>query len=569
MSSSQASEHDTPGKRLIRLFQPDRTDVIAVAVFAMAMGVLLLATPIAVQALVNSVAQGGAIPPLIVVSLLLLLGLSLAGVLSAMQTWIVEILQRRLFARTVADLAARLPRISLEIYDRRYGPELVNRFFDVITIQKTCASLLLNGLSLFLSVLVGLVMLAFYHPLLLAFDILLLAVIGLIVFAPLRKGVQTAIEESEAKYAVAAWLEELARHPYLFRSSGVQTMVTETSDRVVGQYLDNRSAHYRVLFRQIVSAIGLHVFASTGLLGIGGFLVIQGSLTLGQLVAAELIVTLIVSSVAKMGKHLESYYDLMAATTKVSSLLSLPVESTGGIEELSADKSMGLSLELCELSCTFTGDSPLFENVSAQVSPGESLVITGPSGSGKSVLLNWLWALRRPDRGVIRLDGRDMRALSVESVRQQVSFAAELELLAGTVRDNVRVGRSDVSEDDVRTALDRVGILHELERLEDGLDTQLSALGRPLPGSTLRCLQIARAIAGRPRMLIVSDRLLQFSGARRAKLIDALFAPDRVWTLVVVSDAEDVISRCDQSLRLSNGIAERGPQSPQLQPSAD
>ncbi len=566
MSASHSGDESSPLRRLVRLFRPDRGDFIAVAVFAMAMGVLLLATPIAVQALVNSVALGGAIPPLVVVSLLLLLGLSLAGMLSAVQTWIVEILQRRLFARTVAELAARLPRISIAVYDKSYGPELVNRFFDIITIQKTVAGLLLNGLSLLLSVLVGLVVLAFYHPLLLAFDILLLAVIALIVFAPLRRGVRSAIAESEAKYAVAGWLEEITRQPYLFRSSGMQPWVFEKSDRVVRNYLDTRAQHYRVLFGQIVSAIGLHVLASTALLGIGGFLVIQGSLTLGQLVAAELIVTLIVSSVAKMGKHLESYYDLIAATVKVTHLLDLPLEPMGGEERLSVAERNGIELELCELASAPVGGPPLFEDLSLHLAPGETLAITGPSGAGKSVLLEWLWGLRRPERGRIRFDGRDLRDLSLDSVRESVSFAAEVEILDGSLRQNVRVGRDGVSEDDVRNALASVGILHELEQLEHGLDTKLAALGRPLAGSTLRCLQIARAIAGRPRLLIVSDRLLQFSGARRAQLIQALFHPNRSWTLIVVSESEDITSRCDKILLLPEGIttARAHPTQPQL-----
>ena len=136
-----------PLRRLFKLVRPDRRDLIAVAVFAVAVGVLLLATPIAVQALVNFVALGGAIPPLIVVVALLFLGLLFAGVLSALQTWVVEILQRRVFVRAVADLSARLPRIALRSGNHRYGPELVNRFFDLETIQKRGSFLLLDGLS--------------------------------------------------------------------------------------------------------------------------------------------------------------------------------------------------------------------------------------------------------------------------------------------------------------------------------------------------------------------------------------------------------------------------------------
>ena len=318
-----------PLRRLLRFLQPDRSDLASVVVFAIATGVLLLATPIAVQALVNFVALGGALQPLVAVALLLFLGLALAGVLVGVQTWIVEILQRRIFVRAVADLSARLPRVRLDAYDKSYGPELVNRFLDVITIQKVSANLLLDGLQVVLSIFVGLAVLAFYHPILFAFDVLLLVAIVLIVLGPLQRGIRTASDESKAKYAMVGWLEELARNPLLFKSGGAQAWAFERSDLLAGNYLRARRGHFRIVFGQVVSALVLQVVASTALLTIGGLLVMQGSLTLGQLVAAELIVTVVVNAVAKMGKHVEGFYDLMAAVGKVGVLLDLPIEPRG------------------------------------------------------------------------------------------------------------------------------------------------------------------------------------------------------------------------------------------------
>jgi len=294
------------------------------------------------------VALGGAIPPLIVVALLLFAGLGFAGVLTGLQTWTVEMLQRRLFVRQVADLAARLPRVRHATFDDRYGPDVVNRFFDIMTMQKVGSLLLLDGLAILLSVLVGLAILAFYHPVLLAFDVILLAVIGLVVLAPMRRGTRTAVQESKSKYAVVAWFEEVARNPSLFKSGGADRWVHAQADDLARAYLDKRAAHYRVVFGQVVGALALQVLASAALLGIGGFLVIDGALTLGQLVAAELIVTMVVSSVAKMGKHLESYYDLLAAADKVGELLDLPVEEDGG--ERPPRRSGGASLELRRLA---------------------------------------------------------------------------------------------------------------------------------------------------------------------------------------------------------------------------
>lgn len=546
-------KHISPLARLGELLRPDRGDLFSIALFAVAMGILLLAMPVAVQALVNFVAQGGAIPPLIVVSSLLFVGLAFAGVLGAIQAWLVELLQRRLFARTVADLAARLPRLAMEVHDRRNGPELVNRFFDVMTIQKAGSALLLDGLSLLLTVVVGLLLLAFYHPLLLAFDIILLGVIGLIVLGPMKRGVRSAIGESYAKYAVADWLEELARHPLLFRSGGVHSWIYKRSDRVVREYLERRGQHYRILFGQIVGALTLYAVASTALLGIGGLLVMQGSLTLGQLVAAELVVTMVVASVAKMGKQLENFYDLMAATDKVGYLLDLPLEQGGGEPYLVPDDAAGASLQLADVTAGPSGGPALFQGLSLDVPPGSTLGVCGASGSGKTVLLELLWGLRRPERGTVRFDGRDLKSISLEAARSSASFLAEIEVVGGSVRDNVRLGRTFVSDEDARRALRAVGILDAVERLPHGLETEISARGRPLSDGEVRCLQVARAIAGSPRLLIVSDPFLPLGGALRERLLDVLFDEGAHWTLVVASNAADVLQRCQRVLELPAG----------------
>lgn len=546
-----------PLRRLLRFLRPDRSDLLAVLAFSVATGVLLLATPVAVQALVNFVALGGALPPLIVVALLLFLGLALAGLLTSVQTWIVEILQRRIFVRAVAEVTARLPRVRFDAYDAKHGPELVNRFFDVITIQKASANLLLGGLGIVLSVLVGLTVLAFYHPLLLAFDILLLVAIITIVLGPLGRGIRTATEESSAKYAMIAWLEELADNPLLFKSGGSRRWIFERSDLLAGRYVRARSAHFRVLFGQVIGALLLQVLASTALLGIGGLLVMQGSLTLGQLVAAELIVTVVVSSVAKLGKHVESFYDLMAAVNKVGKLLDLPIEELGDERYYPESGRRGAALHLSDVTCSRPTGSALLESVSLEVPAGSSLGVTGPSGSGKSTLVQLLWRLRQPSRGTIRVDGHDLRVINVDSLRDLMAVASPAELVEGTIEENVRLHRPRIGTDAVRAALDAVGLTDVVAALPDEIGTVLLHGGRPLSEGELARLLVARAIVGRPHVLVVDGLLDGLSEENRARLCDVLFAEDASWTLVITSNVPDVLERCSQVLQLGAGGSER------------
>ncbi len=541
----------TPLRRLLALLRPDKGDLIAVAAFAVAVGVLLLATPISVQALVNFVAMGGALQPLIVVAGLLLLGLTLAAVLSALQTWTVELVQRRIFVRMVADVAARLPRVRFSIYDTRYGPEVVNRFFDIITIQKSSAFLLLDGLSILLSVLVALVVLAFYHPLLFAFDVVLLAIIATIVLGPLRRGTTTAIAESKAKYAVVGWFEEVARNPHVFKSGGSEQWVHREADRLANDYLDKRAAHFKVLFRQVVAALGLQVVSSVALLGIGGLLVINGALTLGQLVAAEVIVTLAVSSVAKLGKHLESWYDLMAATDKVWQLLELEVEDEGTVDGRDADEAgaRGAAVQVQSLAWAHPTGAVLFSGLDLDVAAGECVAVSGPVGAGKSVLLQVLWRARRPTHGAVRVDGVDLRDYSPTALRRIAALVgANPDVVVGTLRENVTLGREGVTDADVRDALDRVGLRERVSLLPEGLDTPLRPIGQPLSGGETRRLLLARALADRPRIILVQDLLDHMEADERRRLLDVMREDGR--TVIVVSNAPDIHERCDRVLDL-------------------
>lgn len=553
---TSAGERLAPVRRLLRLVRPDRKDLLAVVLFAVVYGVLMLSTPIAVQSLVNTVALGANVPNLVLVVLLLGIGLAAAGVLRALQTWIVELLQRRLFVRVVADLAARLPRVALGEGSQRFGPELVNRYFDLMNIQKQGAFLLLEGLSLLLSVIVGLLVLAVYHPLLLAFDIVLIGVIGLIALGPLRRGMQTAIEESSVKYEVAAWLEELARNPLLFKSSGAMKLVYERTDSLAREWVERRSQHFGVVFLQGVSAIALQVGASVLLLGIGGLLVIQGSLTLGQLVAAELIVTTVVGSVANIGKYLGSFYDLVAASDKLGYLLDVPLEREGGEHHLPAVQCPGSQLELRGVRWTPEGSRQVFAGVDLEVQPGERVGISGPSGSGKSSLLRMIWGLRLPSEGSIRLDGRDLRSLSLESLRRTASLVDPAELYDDTVAENVRLGRPFVSDEDVRTALRDVGLLDELSYLPEGIQTRLGVDGVPLSMNERARVQVARAIAGRPRLLLVTDLFGGLPQALRTNLMDVLFAESAPWTLLISSNDPEVLDRCNRSFSLASGRLE-------------
>ena len=317
-------------KRVRGLIWLEREGIRALTVYAILLGLLSLLTPLAVQGMVNTIAFTMVLQPLIFLAIVVLAGLTFVGVLRTMQHYVAEYIQRRIFVRVVTDLSHRLPRVDLDAHEKKHVPELVNRFFDVMTVQKSASSLLLSSLALVLQTFLGLLVLAFYHPYLLAFAVALTFGVLFVVFVLGRGAVTTSLEESDRKYETAAWLEEIARHPLSFKSKRGEQVAAARAEELALDWLNARRAHFRVVLRQVIGAVVVQAIASAVLLGLGGYLVFRGQLSLGQLVAAELIVTSVSASIAKVGKDLESYYDLVAGLHKIGKLIDLPLEPSAG-----------------------------------------------------------------------------------------------------------------------------------------------------------------------------------------------------------------------------------------------
>jgi putative ABC transport system ATP-binding protein len=542
----------TPLQRLAFWMRLDRQDLTAIVIYAIAIGLLGLTTPVAVQALVSTVAFGTVLQPLVMLSIALFVALALSAVFRGIQTWLVEVLQRRLFVRVVADLAHRLPRVRRDALDGAHAPELVNRFFDVFTVQKTASALLLGGLEIALTVIVGLVVLAFYHPLLLALDAMLVLAIAGVVLSRARQGAATAISESKAKYGMAAWIEEIALHHGELKLGGGQRFAAERADALARRYLETRRRHFSVAFQQLAGMLAIQAIASAAVLGVGGWLVIARQLTLGQLVAAEIVVTAVVASLAKVGKYLENAYDLLAGLDKLGQLADLPVEREDGAQ---CEVDERASLRLARVRASYRGrGGDVLAGVDLAAQPGERIAITGPSGGGKSLLVELIAGIREPRAGRIELGGRDVRDLSLGSLRSRIAAVLRTATVAGTVLDNVRLGRAAIDRGEVRAALATVGLLDEIEVLADGLETVLLPDGAPLSDGQALRLTLARAIASRPALLVVDHVLDGIDDATREPLLDALFDPSAPWTLVVVSADPHVLRRADRVLVLVDGV---------------
>lgn len=557
-SPDHPGHHPTPQDRLRAMLREDRSELGVLLAYILVTGVMSLAVPLAAQALVNTIAAGFSLQPLIVLTLLVLAGLIFAGVLRLLQLSLVETLQQRVFARVALRLAYRLPRVRQSALAGEYAPELVNRFFDVLTIQKTFSKLLLDGVAAALQASVGLILIAFYNPLLLAFALFILVSFFFITLGLGYGGLRTSIRESIQKYRVADWLEELARCQTSFKMNAGGSFLMDRADSLVMAYLTERRSHFTVVFRQAVGNYLFQAVASAGTLGIGGWLVINRQLTLGQLVAAELIVVAVLSAMDKLIKQSEQVYDLLTALDKIGHVTDLPVEREDGREL--APTGAGARVVCRGVRFFYRPGAEVLTGLDLTLQPGDRVSLVGLSGAGKTTLAALLCGLEEPSLGTVEINGMEVRSASLESLRRIVSLVGDdHEIFAGTLEENVIVGRAHVSHEDVRWALEIAQLTEDLAHLPHGTKTQLVSGGRNLSHGQAQRLLIARAIVDRPQLLILDEAFTGIDEKTKLAILDALYSPEHQWTLVDISHDAEVVMRSRTVQVLSHGrIVESG-----------
>jgi putative ABC transport system ATP-binding protein len=535
--------HVSPVRRLVGLLNLDRRDVMLVLLFAGVAGVLSLASPLVVESLVNVVSWGIYLQPLIVLAGLLLVFLGISGVLRVLQTFVVEIIQRRQFVRIVSDLSHRFPRANQPSLEAEFPRELANRVFDIMTIQKASATLLLDGVSIVLTTILGLFLLAFYHPFLLGFDIVLVATMVTFIWLLGRGGIRTAIEESKTKYKVAHWLQDVIAMPSVFKTGGGEAFAANRANQLTSDYISARKKQFGVVIRQVIFAVGLQAVASTALLGLGGWLVINGQLTLGQLVASELIVTVVVGAFAKAGKSLEKFYDMMAGLDKVGHLLDITPDPRfdlgDGIEG---------PVTVAWSALRFDRQGIHSHVDETAIEAGSRVAIVGDDPTGKSLLAKAIAGLHQPSGGRVQVAGFEASEVAIAAAGEVIGYACQPDIFHGTLRENVDLGRWSVDQKQVRKALERVGLQPLLRELSNGIDSKLQTGGFPL--SPIQCLQVvlARALVASPGVLVVDGIIDQLDPETREQVWEAIAGPDAPWTLIVVTNRIDVAELCESQI---------------------
>lgn len=552
---STPTKHQSPLSHLLGWMAAERRDLWILVAYVICTILLSLAAPFAVQALVNTIAAGVFLQPLIVTVGLLLFALLMAGTFKVLQFCLVEILQQRLFARVALQVADHVPRIQEIALVGQYGPELVNRFFDVVNIQKSIAKLMVIWPTAIIQLLVGMGLLAVYNPIFLLFDgALLLFIVVVLILG--WGGLRTSLEESRHKYEVASWLQELARCHSSFKLAGLPAYLMTRTDGLVSDHIRARQAHFRVLLRQTWASYLLQAVAHAGLLAVGGWLVINRSLTIGQLVAAELVMVTILAALDNLVTNVSSVYDLLTGFDKVGHILETETEHSPTVMARLPADGPGLAVDCRKVSFGYRPGAQVFVNLSLEITPGSRNVLVGPSGSGKTTLARLIAGLLTPAEGLITLDRLDPRTLATADVRDKVGWVSqEASIFDGTIEENICIGRlREGSLPQLQTALRLAHLDRELEVLPQGIQSALVAEGKNIPFGLRQRILLARALMKQPRLLILDEALAGLDEGAKQRIMQGLYEALPDCTFLVISHDPVLIARAERLIVLENGM---------------
>ena len=539
-----------PVQRFLNLMKLYRSELRQIYVYALFVGVVNLTLPLGIQAIINFLQIGELTSTWVLLVIFVLVGIAITGILQVLQLRVVENIQQDLFARSGFEFAYRIPKITFLQLDRIHAPELVNRFFDTLTVQKGLPKILIDFSLAIFQIVFGLILLAIYSPFFIILGVTLAFILYLIFRVTGPKGLETSLIESKYKYRLAHWLEEVARVNRTFKMNSGADFHLEKTDSIVSGYLKSRESHFRVLINQFRFFVGFKVILAAGLLLLGGVLVFNEQLNLGQFVASEIVILLIINSVEKIIRTIDTIYDTLTGLEKIGYVTDLELDKHGGQLEVRGEN--GFSVRVRDLDFTFPGmRRNIIENLSFELAENEKVVLGGPSGSGKSVLLQILAGIHRPNEGEVYVNGIPFNNYRRGDLTEHlaVSFPTN-QIFEGTFRENILLGRDHISEDRLEQCLDILDLTEYVIHQPQGLDTDLDSGGRRLPRSIIQKILVARIIVANPQLLLLEDPLQFLADDEKKRIIDYLMSPERKWTLLVISDFHYWQERADRILTI-------------------
>ena len=535
-------------RKFYEILRLDRKDISSIYILAILAGIVQLSLPLGIQTTNSLVMAGSISTSIIVLILMVVFGTFLNGLLQVRQLEIIEKLKQKLFLRYGLEFSHRLPQLNNENLDNYYLPELVNRFFDTLSLQKGLEKLLLDLPTAIIQVLLGLILLSLYHPVFIVFGALLIFVIILILRFTSPQGLQSAMQASDYKYQVVAWLQETARVAQLFKYSKSDLQITKT-DNLISNHLDTRTQYFKILLTQFWSLISFKIIITAAMLIVGTVLLVNQQINVGQFIAADIVIIAIIASVEKLILSLDKVYDALVSVQKLAKVTEAQIELGG--EALLANTGQGVAIRFINTSYTYPDGKKALNDINISINAGQVVHITGRSGSGKSTFLRLLTGSYQGFDGNILIDGQPIGNYNLQSLRAATGvMLSNQDIFSGSLWENITLGNSAISLQEIEQYADTIGLKAFIQAQRKGLEMQLDPLGKRLPSHIRQKILLIRAMAGQPSLLLL-DEPFQHLDAETSKTLLKNLKMIKNTTIIIATEDTAISAECDIALNLN------------------
>jgi ABC-type bacteriocin/lantibiotic exporter with double-glycine peptidase domain len=542
-------------KKFFEIIRLEKKEVTAIYFYAVLSGTIQLTLPLGIQSIINfsQAAAGNKELPVSIILLIfiVLIGILVTGVLQVNQMKIVEKIEQSIFTRFSLEFAHKIPRIESSELNKNHLPELMNRFFEVISLQKGLSKILLDIPLAVIQIIFGLVLLSFYNSSFIVLGLLLILLLFFIFKYTTSKGLIASYIESEHKYEVASWLEEIARSYKTFKISSQNNFHLKKTDEIVNDYLISKTKHFEILKFQYWSLIGFKLLISALMLIIGAVLLVQQQLNIGQFIAAEIVILLILSAVEKLILNLEVAYTILTGVEKLNAISEKKTEIKGKMPFLLNGN--GISIEVKHLNFKFIDSRPLLENLNFVIQPGNKICIMGDGGSGKSTLLELIGGTIKNFEGIINVNNIPINNINQREYRKNIGvFYNEQDIFDGTIFDNICMGNENITPNEILRFAEILEVNDFINQLPEGLYTVLQPTGKGLSTIIAKKILLLRAITHQPELLLL-DEPFELAGAESSLKIAKYLIELQNTTCVVVSGYIPFAKQADLIIWLEKG----------------
>ena len=525
----------------------DRKDISAIYAFAIMAGVVQLSLPLGIQTIISFVMAGSVSTSIMVLIVLVVFGTFLNGLLQVRQLEIIEKLKQKIFLRYGLEFSDRLPKLDNEQLDNYYLPELVNRFFDTVSLQKGIEKLLLDLPAAIIQIVLGLILLSFYHPIFIGFGIVLIFIIILILYFTSPQGLALAIQSSDYKYKVAGWLQETARVVKSFKYSKSDLQISKT-DEFIGGHLDARTKYFKILLIQFWSLISFKIIVTAAMLIVGTFLLVNQQINVGQFIAADIVIIAIIGSVEKLIISLDAVYDALVSVEKLAKITEAPTETSGNLQLDNTQQAV--SIQFIKTSFEYPDGKKILDNLNLNVSPGQLVQIKGVSGSGKSTLLNLLTGGYKNFSGNVLIYGQSISNYDIPSIRSATGIlVSSQDIFTGSLLENLTMGNEEITLHDVNDFVRQFGLTELVQSDAQGIYRLLDPLGKRLSKELRQKILLVRALLGSHRLLLLEEPFEYLDEATRKTLLHRLKNTKHT-TILIASNDEQLTAECDAVVTL-------------------